>query len=112
MESREVFPFDPGTRATRYNVSIPVRYRPLGDLGWTQTQTINISLTGVLFETTELLEPEDPVELSFDTPVEIGGTGNGELTCIGQVVRTMMPPATDASPAAAASISGFKVTEH
>lgn len=112
MERREVFPFDPGSRATRYNVSIPVRYRPLGDLGWTQTQTINISLTGVLFETAEPLDPEAPVELSFDAPVEIGGTGQGELTCIGQVVRTMMPPSTDVSPVAAASISGFHVTEH
>ena len=89
MESREVFPFDPGTRASRYNVSIPVRYRPLGDIGWTQTKTINISLTGVLFETTDPLDVESPIELSFDAPVEIGGTGQAELTCLGQVVRTM-----------------------
>ena len=112
MESREVFPFEPGTRASRYNVSIPVRYRPLGDIGWTQTKTINISMTGVLFETNDPLDLEEPIELSFDAPVEIGGTGRAELTCLGQVVRTMMPPATDAPLLAAASIADFHVTEH
>ena len=112
MEGREVFPFDPGTRATRYNVSIPVRYRPLGDLGWTQTQTINISLTGVLFETNDPVDVNAPIELSFDAPIEIGGSGRGELTCTGQVVRTMMPPSSDAPLLAAASITDFHVTEH
>lgn len=112
MERREAFPFDPGSRASRYTVSIPVRYRPLGDLGWTQTKTINISMTGVLFETSDQFDVEAPIELSFDAPVEIGGTGQGELTCIGQIVRTMMTPSTDAPPAAAASITDFHVTEH
>ena len=109
MERREAFPFDPGSRASRYTVSIPVRYRPLGDLGWTQTKTINISMTGVLFETSDTLEVEAPIELSFDAPVEIG---QGQLTCIGQVVRTIMTPSTDAPPAAAASINDFHVIEH
>jgi hypothetical protein len=112
MECREIFPFDPGTRASRYTVSIPVRYRPFGELGWTETKTINISCTGVLFETSEPLELESPIELSFDLPAEMGGTGDGELTCLGQVVRTIMTPSTDASPAVAASIADFHVTEH
>ena len=111
MASREVFPFDPGTRASRYNVTIPVRYRPLGDLGWTETKTINISLTGVLFEASDPLDLESPIELSFDAPVEIGGTGRGQLTCLGQVVRTLMPPSSDAPLLTAASIDAFQVTE-
>jgi hypothetical protein len=112
MFNREVFTLEPGSRASRYNVSIPVRYRPLGDIGWTQTQTINISLTGILFETNDPIDVNSPIELSFDAPVEIGGSGRGELTCMGQVVRTMMPPSTDAPLLAAASITDFHVTEH
>jgi hypothetical protein len=112
MESREVFPFDPATRASRYTVSIPVRYRPFGELGWTETKTINISCTGVLFEAHEPLELETPIELSFDLPTEMGGSGDRELTCLGQVVRTLMTPSSDAPPAAAAAIADFRVTEH
>lgn len=112
MQRREVFSFDPTTRASRYEISIPVRYRPLGELGWIETKTINISCTGVLFETDEPLQVESPVELSFDLPVEIGGAGVGELTCLGQVVRSIMPPSSDAPLAAAAAIADFKVTQH
>lgn len=112
MERRGVIDFELGDRASRYNVNIPVRYRPFGDLGWTETKTINISCSGVLFEVDEPLELDAPVELSFDVPVEIGGTGDEELTCRGQVVRTIMPPATDAPSAAAAAIADFRVKEH
>jgi hypothetical protein len=112
MLSREVVSLEPGSRASRYTISIPVRYRPLGDIGWTQTKTINISLTGVLFETEADLHENVPIELSFDAPVEIGGSGQAELTCLGQVVRTIMPPSSDAPPLAAAAITDFRVTEH
>jgi len=111
MERRGVLGFGPTARASRYTVSIPVRYRPFGDFGWTETRTINISCTGVLFETDEPLTVDTPIELRFDLPVEIGGTGEGELSCFGQVVRTIMPPASDTPHAAAAAVSDFHVTE-
>ena len=108
MERRGIVDLDLGDRASRYPVTITVRYRPIGEIGWVESKSINISSSGILFEADEPLEVDTPVELSFDLPSEIGGTGNGEITCRGMVVRTIMPPVSDEAPALAASITGYR----
>jgi hypothetical protein len=107
MERRGLPPLDLDDRASRYPVTITVRYRPLGEIGWCESKTINISRSGILFEASEPVDPETSLELNFDLPSEIGGSGEGEVTCRGLVVRTMLPPASDSSPRVAASFADF-----
>ncbi|MGA2628663.1 MAG: PilZ domain-containing protein [Terriglobia bacterium] len=107
MERHGFSPLDLDDRASRYPVTITVRYRPLGEIGWYESKTINISRSGILFEASEPVDPEASLELSFDLPPEMGGTGDGEVTCRGLVVRTMLPPASDSSPMVAASFADF-----
>ncbi|MFB3921786.1 MAG: PilZ domain-containing protein [Terriglobia bacterium] len=97
-----------GFRASRFPVELPLRYRPLGELGWVEGRTINVSRSGVLFAVDELLPEETPIELAFDLPPEMGGGPGEGVTCRGQVVRTILPPSTDDPPAVAVSIAGFR----
>lgn len=97
-----------GFRASRFPVELPLRYRPLGELGWVEGRTINVSRSGVLFAADELLPEETPVELTFDLPPEMGGGPGEGITCRGQVVRTILPPSTDDPPSVAVSIAEFR----
>ena len=108
MERRGVMQLDFEDRASRYPVNITVRYRPLGEIGWVESKTINISRSGILFEADEPLDVDTPLEISFDLPTEFGGSGDGTLTCRGMVVRTIMPPASDAPPVVAATIANYR----
>lgn len=110
MERREITVTDPGMRASRFPIEMRLRYRPSGEVGWTEGKTVNISRSGVLFEADELLEVDTPIEMSFDIPIEIGGAAGAgaEIACRGQVVRTILPPATDAPPAVAATIAEYR----
>lgn len=109
MGRRAIIVYDTGDRASRYPVTVPIRFRPLGEIGWTEAMTINLSCSGVLFEANEPFLTDTPIEMSFELPVEFGG--DSEVTCRGQVVRTMMPPATDAPPSIAATITEFRFTQ-
>lgn len=99
-----MFALDFGDRASRIPIERTLRYRPDGELGWSETKTINISRSGVLFAADESLEIDTPLEMSFDLPLEIGGAPGTEVTCRGKVVRTILPPSTDRPPVVAVTI--------
>ena len=54
-------------RATRRDLRIPLRYRVAGGEEWHPGETVNISETGLLFSSNELLEVEAKVEITFQT---------------------------------------------
>ncbi|HEX7285789.1 MAG TPA: PilZ domain-containing protein [Candidatus Angelobacter sp.] len=54
-------------RALRHQLRIPLRYRREGAQEWTHAETINISSSGVLFSSNELLEVDSRVEITFQT---------------------------------------------
>ncbi len=95
-------------RAPRFPIHAPLRYRPSGEIGWNDGRIENISRSGVLFRAGELVDVNTPVEMSFVLPVEIAGEQAAEVFCRGTIVRTLLPPTTDAPPALAARILEYR----
>ena len=54
-------------RATRLELRVPLRYRLAGDEGWCLGETINVSESGILFSSDDLLEIDARLEITFQT---------------------------------------------
>lgn len=54
------------TCAPRFSLALPVRYRVAGQPGWHTAKTRNLSTSGVLFRTRELLKLGTVVELEIE----------------------------------------------
>jgi len=91
-------------RARRFNLNVPLRYRPLGEANWRPGTTENISRSGVLFRAQELLRPAEQLEISLVLPAEIAGLAPTEVVCRGEVVRSVEAQGVQVSPALAAKI--------
>ena len=106
-------------RARRFNLHLPLRYRPLGEKSWRPGTTENISRSGLLFQAQELLHPNALLEISLVLPPEIAGLAATEVICRGEVVRSIEGKAQGpgVTPALAAKIlqyhfqHGAKVAE-
>lgn len=58
-------------RALRHELHIPLRYRLEGQPNWSKGEAINMSESGLLFSSDELLEVDTKVQITFqsiDTP--------------------------------------------
>ncbi|HYX70131.1 MAG TPA: PilZ domain-containing protein [Terriglobales bacterium] len=51
--------------APRFSLKLPMRYRPTGDLRWRNTETKNVSSSGVLFLAAEPLQPGRKLEIEI-----------------------------------------------
>ncbi len=100
VTERKVPPF----RARRFNLHLPLRYRPLGEQNWRAGTTENISRSGLLFQAQELLHPNAILEISLVLPAEIAGLAATEVICRGEVVRSVEAQGQGVSPALAAKI--------
>ena len=100
VAERKVPPF----RARRFNLHLPLRYRPLGEQNWRPGTTENISRSGLLFLAQELLSPNALLEISLVLPAEIAGLAATEVICRGEVVRSVEAQGQTVSPALAAKI--------
>jgi PAS domain S-box-containing protein len=94
----------PPTRAQRFQLHLPLRYRRLGENAWHEGTTENISRSGMLFQADELLQPSSQLEISLVLPQEIAGLSATEVVCRGEVVRTVEHNGNSLSPALAARI--------
>jgi PAS domain S-box-containing protein len=94
----------PPFRARRFNLHLPLRYRPLGEEKWRPGTTENISRSGMLFQAQELLSPNAVLEISLVLPAEIAGLAATEVICRGEVVRSVEAQTQGVSPALAAKI--------
>jgi len=92
------------TRAQRFQLHLPLRYRRLGDNQWHMGTTENISRSGLLFQGDELLQPAAQLEINLVLPAEIAGLSETEVVCRGEVVRTIERTGDALSPALAARI--------
>jgi PAS domain S-box-containing protein len=79
----------PPFRARRFNLHLPLRYRPLGEQSWRPGTTENISRSGLLFQAQEVLRPNMQLEISLVLPAEIAGLAATEVLCRGEVVRSV-----------------------
>lgn len=52
-------------RALRHELNIPLRYRLEGHADWAAGEAINMSETGLLFSSDQLLEIDDKVQITF-----------------------------------------------
>jgi PAS domain S-box-containing protein len=94
----------PPTRAQRFHLNLPLRYRRLGDRDWHVGTTENISRSGMLFQGDEALQPNAQLEINLVLPQEIAGLSATEVVCRGEVVRTIEHNGSTLSPALAARI--------
>ena len=79
----------PRFRAQRFNLHLPLRYREVGEQGWRQGTTSNISRSGLLFNAEEVLQPNAQLEINLVLPAEIAGLSPTEVVCRGEVVRSV-----------------------
>jgi hypothetical protein len=76
-------------RATRFDLHLPLKYRLLGESGWREGTTENISRSGMLFQAEEFITPNAQLEINLVLPAEIAGLAAAEVICRGEVVRTV-----------------------
>jgi len=94
----------PRFRAQRFNLHLPLRYRKVGEQGWRQGTTSNISRSGLLFNAEEVLQPNSQLEINLVLPAEIAGLSPTEVVCKGEVVRSVESEGATTSPSLAAKI--------
>ncbi|PYX68162.1 MAG: hypothetical protein DMG78_25940 [Acidobacteria bacterium] len=94
----------PPTRAQRFQLHLPLRYRRLGEAQWHVGKTENISRSGLLFQSDDVLQPNSQLEINLVLPAEIAGLAGTEVVCRGEVVRTVERQGESVSPALAARI--------
>ena len=69
-------------RAPRFPLRFPIHYRKSGMLHWQHGRTVNISRTGVLLHTEEILKNNLTLEIRISLPQK------AVISCHGTVVRT------------------------
>jgi len=94
----------PPFRARRFNLHLPLHYRPLGEKSWRPGTTENISRSGLLFQAQEVLHPHAQLEISLVLPAEIAGLASTEVICRGEVVRSIGTQGQGLTPSLAAKI--------
>jgi PAS domain S-box-containing protein len=91
-------------RATRFDLHLPLKYRLVGESGWREGKTENISRSGMLFQAEEPIAPNAQLEINLVLPAEIAGLSAAEVVCRGEVVRTVDKESGTVSPTLAAKI--------
>ena len=94
----------PLSRAQRFQLHLPLKYRRLDEEKWHDGETRNISRSGLLFQAEDLLQPNVILEINLVLPAEIAGLSATEVVCRGEVVRTVEPNGDQLPPALAARI--------
>jgi two-component system, cell cycle sensor histidine kinase and response regulator CckA len=87
---------EPSTRAPRFQLHLPLKYRRLDEQKWHDGETRNISRSGLLFQAEDVLQPRVQLEINLVLPAEIAGLSPTEVICRGEIVRTaveQVPPA-------------------
>jgi hypothetical protein len=96
---------DDAERARRFEMHLPLRYRRVGAALWSEGRIENISRSGVLFWTADLLDLHTPLEITFGLSV---GEASSRVICRGRIVRTVLPPGRQQAPGLAATISRYR----
>jgi hypothetical protein len=97
------------TRAERFAIRIPVRYREPRSSKWFDGRTENISYSGVLFRAEFPLLPQTTIEMRIELPAAVLGEAPGEIVCKGAVVRIEESPTSGIPPALAVAIRGYRM---
>jgi PAS domain S-box-containing protein len=91
-------------RATRFDLHLPMKYRLVGESGWREGTTENISRSGMLFQAEEPIPANAQLEINLVLPAEIAGLAAAEVVCRGEVVRAVKSETGTVTPTLAAKI--------
>jgi len=100
----------PPSRAQRFQLHLPLRYRRIGEKQWHIGTTENISRSGMLFQADQLLPPSVQLEINLVLPPEIAGLSETEVVCRGEVVRASESQGDTMSAELAARILQYHFT--
>jgi hypothetical protein len=89
-------------RATRYRITIAVRYRKTGEAAWREGRSENISRTGLLFRAERMLPAQTPIEMMLEMPAEVSAA-SGVHVRRGRIVRAAPASPHENQPAYAAA---------
>jgi hypothetical protein len=99
------------TRAARFLVQLPVRYRTADSTEWHEARTENVSHTGVLFRTKSILKPSTMVDVRLEVPPTRADGSHAEVICKCEVVRVdKKTRGNKNSPALAFAIRNYRFT--
>ena len=98
----------PLSRAQRFQLHLPLKYRRVDENHWHDGETKNISRSGLLFQAEDFLPPSVVLEINLVLPAEIAGLSPTEVVCRGEVVRTVQPAGEAMPPALAARILQYR----
>lgn len=94
-------------RAPRYEMATEVVYRRVGEGNWCEGRTVNVSRTGVLFQSgAPVLPSATRIEFILMLP-SLGLPGRSRVRCQGQIVRQCVGQAGKC--AMAASIEAYDI---
>lgn len=94
-------------RAPRFAIQAPLRYRAVGRGEWHQGTIVNISETGVLFQTGQQAGSNHAVEMRFSLSTGKNGEAAVQVICRGMIVRRVAEPGSEKVTAQAARIMKF-----
>jgi hypothetical protein len=97
------------TRAQRFELHIPVRYRTDSDEGWHSGTTRNISRSGMLFHGEDWAQPSARIELTLLLPRQMGVARAAEVICRGTVTRSERRAIDEGGPWMAIRISHYRL---
>ena len=97
------------TRAERFQMQLPLKYRASDSGKWLDGTTANISASGVLFVADSMLERGVPVEMQLVFPRQIASVARGRVECHGQIIRVQPAASVEERPAMAATIANYRL---
>jgi hypothetical protein len=95
------------SRAQRFMVQLPIRYKKIGGRRWFEGRTENISRSGLLFRADRVPKLRTAIQISFTLPISLKDDGPGEVLCRGSVVRTVAAAGTT-PPSVAVCIQKYR----
>jgi PAS domain S-box-containing protein len=98
----------PLSRAQRFQLHLPLKYRRLDEEKWHDGETRNISRSGLLFQAEDFVQPNVVLEINLVLPAEIAGLSPTEVICRGEIVRAVESPGEELPPALAAKILQYR----
>ena len=98
-------------RAFRYAIHIPVRFREKGTAEWHEGKTVNISRTGILFQSDMNLPAKSLLEMQIVLPHALAGEPQANVRCWGPVVRSDQALSEEGRTALAASIRRYRFSQ-
>ncbi len=101
---------DGSVRAERFQVHMPVLYRTPDSPEWFETQTENVSHTGVMFRTKSVIKPSTIVDVRLEVPPTGLKGSHAEVICKCEVVRVDRTRGKKNPPVLALAIRNYRFT--